>query len=124
MLSHLQFIQKAVTIRTITIDEKIRKVFAMFAFGEAQSVVSGGKVRLPKEYNLRKKDRVIYAVWANEKELYLSDEAACLKTHIGKDSKIFEPSINAESCMEVPDELEGRNVTITGCITTIQVEFS
>lgn len=95
----------------------------MFAIGEAQSEVSGSRLRLPKEYNLRKKDRKIYGAWAGERELYLSDEEACLKPYARKDGTIFKADINAESCMEVPAYLEGRKVSVTGCITTIKVEF-
>lgn len=95
----------------------------MFAIGEATTQVYSSKLRLPKEYNLRRKDREIFGVWIGERMLYLSDEVAPLRARAGKSCIVFKPNIDYECRIEVPTYLENKEACIKGCITTIQVEF-
>lgn len=95
----------------------------MFVIGEAESAVYYSKLRLPKEYNLRKKDRKIYGTWIGEWILYLSDEKSPLKSKADRNGTIFHAMIDAESRIDVPSYLDERKAIIRGCITTIQIEF-
>jgi hypothetical protein len=95
----------------------------LFAIGEAESVVYYTKLRLPKEYNLRRKDRKIYGTWMGEWVLYLSDEITPLRAKSGKDGNIFEVNLDLESRMDVPRYLEDKRARIRGCISTIEIEF-
>ncbi len=95
----------------------------MFVIGETQSEVRFLRLQLPREYNLRRKNKKIYGAWANRSVLYLSDEKAPLKAAAGKKSEVFEVAITPASCIEVPEFLEEKKASITGCISTIKIEF-
>ena len=95
----------------------------MFAIGEVKSEVYGSKLRLPKEYNLKRKDRRIYGVWDGKWLLYLSDEIAPLKSKGGKNGMIFTPHIDSEYRIAVPAYLEKKESKIKGCISTIEIRF-
>ena len=63
----------------------------MFAIGTAEVKVSGTKLRVPKEYNLTKKDRKIYGLWLGERTLYLSDEKEPLRAKAsGKQKELLD----------------------------------
>ena len=68
----------------------------MFAIGTSETKVSGTKLKIPKEYNLNKKDRRIYGLW------------------IG---------VHTESVIEVPKNLDGKRAVISGRISTIKIQF-
>lgn len=94
----------------------------MFAIGETKSRVCFSKLRLPKEYRLKKKGRKIYGVWEGNRRLYLSDEMEVLRSKSGKNI-LFEPKIDYNGRLDVPLELDNKEATIRGCITTIVIEF-
>lgn len=96
----------------------------MFAIGTAEVKVSGTKLRVPKEYNLTKKDRKIYGLWLGERTLYLSDEKEPLRAKAsGKQSMIFEVKVHTESVIEVPKQLDGKWAVISGRISAIKIQF-
>lgn len=96
----------------------------MFAIGTAQVKVSGTKLRVPKEYNLNKKDRKIYGLWVGERTLYLSDEREPLRSKAaGKQEMIFDVKVHTESVIEVPQNLNGKYALISGRISTIKIQF-
>lgn len=96
----------------------------MFAIGTTETKVVGTKLRVPKEYNLTKKDRKIYGLWLGEKTLYLSDEKEPLKAKAaGKQSMIFDVKVHTESVIEVPRQLDGKWAVISGRISAIKIQF-
>lgn len=95
----------------------------MFAIGETTAMVSSAKLKLPKEYNLRKKDRTIYGIWQGETLLYLSDEVRPLKAKMGRDKRIYKVNIDSKSNITVPSYLDNAKAVIRGCISTIEIEF-
>lgn len=96
----------------------------MFAIGTAEVKVSGTKLRVPKEYNLTKKDRKIYGLWLGERTLYLSDEKEPLQAKAsGKQSMIFDVKVHTESVIEVPKQLDGKWAVISGRISAIKIQF-
>lgn len=95
----------------------------MFAIGSAEEKVTGTKLRIPKEYNLNKKDRKIYGVWVGDSTLYLSDEKEPLRSKAGKNGMIFDVKVHTESTIEVPKTLDGRTASITGRISSIKIQF-
>lgn len=96
----------------------------MFAIGETKAKVVYSKLELPKEYNLKKKNRKIYGVWVGERLLYLSDEIKPLKAKAGHNGSVFEPNIDYAHRITVPSYLEQSVAYIRGCISTIQIEFN
>lgn len=96
----------------------------MFAIGEAETRVSFSKVSLPKEFNLRRKDRKIMGVWVGDYCLYLSDEFSALKAKADHVSKIIDITVNPDSQITVPPRLNQFHVKIQGCISTIELKFS
>ena len=95
----------------------------MFAIGTSESTVSGTKLKVPKEYNLNKKDRKIYGLWIGEKTLYLSDEKEPLRSRAGKNGSIFDVKIHTESTIGVPRSLDGKKAVISGRISAIKIQF-
>ncbi len=96
----------------------------MFAIGTAEVKVSGTKLRVPKEYNLTKKDRKIYGLWLGERTLYLSDEKEPLRAKAsGKQSMSFVVKVHTESVIEVPKQLDGKWAVISGRISAIKIQF-
>lgn len=95
----------------------------MFVIGESKSKVNVTKLELPKEYNLRKKNRKIYGVWIGERFLYISDEMDTIKTKAGKDGQVFEPYIDVTNRITVPSQLDSKKAIIRGCISAIEIEF-
>lgn len=95
----------------------------MFVIKETQTQVCGTKVRIPKEYNLRKKDRKIYGVWIGDRILYLADEIGPLKAKAGKEGMIQEIRVDSESRIEVPSRYDKATVSVRGCISSIEVEI-
>ena len=96
----------------------------MFAIGTAEVKVSGTKLRVPKEYNLTKKDRKIYGLWLGERTLYLSDEKEPIRAKAsGKHSMIFDVKVHTESVIEVPKHLDGKWAVISGRISAIKIQF-
>lgn len=96
----------------------------MFAIGEAETKVAYSKVSLPKEYNLRKKDRKIMGVWVGDYCLYISDELSALKAKADHINKIVAITVNPDSQIPVPPRLNHFKVKIQGCISTIELKFS
>lgn len=94
----------------------------MFTIGEAETTVYNSKVRVPKEYNLRKRKH-IYSVWTDEYTMYIADEIVPLKAKAGRDAMIEEIHIDLDSCISVSDRLDKKHVTMKGCITTIEIKF-
>lgn len=96
----------------------------MFAIGTSETKVSGTKLKIPKEYNLNKKDRRIYGLWIGERTLYLSDEKEPLRSKAaGKQTMIFDVKVHTESVIEVPKKLDGNRAVISGRISTIKIQF-
>lgn len=114
---------------TVKIDKKCTVILVrkeeeiMFAIGSAEEKVTGTKLRIPKEYNLNKKDRKIYGVWVGEHTLYLSDEKEPLRSKAGKNGMIFDVKVHTESTIEVPRNLDGKTASITGRISSIKIQF-
>lgn len=93
----------------------------MFVIGEANEKVSFGKLTLPKEYHLKKKD--IMGKWKGEHTLYLSDSARSLRFATGDNSPEFNIHVDGEDRILLPTIYDNYIVKITGCITTIEVSF-
>lgn len=91
----------------------------MFAIGEAEGRVERGKVSMPPEYKLKSKK--IYGIWAGDEMLYLSDEIPALKAKHRGD--IYEPRIDSNNCLHIPESYNSRQVQIRGMVSTIQVSF-
>ncbi|MGN0298775.1 MAG: hypothetical protein ACI4C1_06290 [Lachnospiraceae bacterium] len=96
----------------------------MFAIGEAKGTVSLSKLEMPREYNLKRKGRQIFGVWAKENELYLSDEVEALRPRARNAKMITKMSLDSKNRISVPSYLDGTEAQITGCITTIQIVFN
>ncbi|MBQ1688014.1 MAG: hypothetical protein II073_01895 [Lachnospiraceae bacterium] len=92
----------------------------LFAIGEAESKVENAKVLMPREYHLRHK--VLFGVWTSEKKLYISDEKPPLLAK-RSEKDIFEPVVDANHRLLVPEQLENCKVKISGCISTIEICF-
>ncbi len=95
----------------------------MFAIGSAEEMVSGTKLRLPKEYNLNKKGRKIYGLWVGDDTLYLSDELDPLRSRSGRNGNIFDVRVHLDSAIEVPRRLDGKKAVISGRISAIRIRF-
>lgn len=95
----------------------------MFAFGQAESAVSMGKVSIPKEFNLRKKGRQIFGAWTQDGHFCLSDDEKLLKNKAAKDEKVSSIKVDSLHRIRVPKKLEGSQVLIEGCISTIDLKF-
>ncbi len=100
-----------------------KKVRQLFVIGESRNNVNVTKLELPKEYNLRKKNRKIYGVWVGDKFLYLSDELDSIKSKAGKDGQVFEPYIDVTNRITVPSQLDSKKAIIRGLISAIEIEF-
>ncbi len=96
----------------------------MFAVGQTSAQVVRKKVSMPREFNLRKKGRKIYGTWISDKCLYLSDEEKVLKAKAGSEEKVQPVNVDTENRITVPASLEHANVTIRGCISTIELAFT
>ena len=75
----------------------------MFAVGQTNAQVVRKKVSMPREFNLRKKGRKIYGAWVGDR---------CLM------------SVDTGNRIRVPASLEHANVSIRGCISTIELQFT
>lgn len=95
----------------------------MFAIGEATGEVCREKVQLPKSYGLGKKGKKTYGAWLGEQVLYLSDDAAPLRSKVGRSGRIFAAKIDASSRLTVSEKYNGAEVRVSGRISTIKVEF-
>jgi hypothetical protein len=94
----------------------------MFVTGEAKDKVSNGKLTLPKEYHLKKKD--ILGKWKGTGMLYLSDSAKSLQFITGDTSPAFIIHVDSEYRIDLPSIYEDFIVRIIGCITTIELTFT
>ena len=92
----------------------------MFAVGQTNAQVVRKKVSMPREFNLRKKGRKIYGAWVGDRCLYLSDEEKVLRAKAGRELM----SVDTENRIRVPASLEHANVSIRGCISTIELQFT
>lgn len=93
----------------------------MFLIGETKSKVINGKLSLPKEYHLKKRE--ILGKWKGLDVLYLSDAEKSLNFIAGKDSSCFHVRIDNEDRIELPREYENAFVEIKGCISTVEITF-
>lgn len=93
----------------------------MFAIGEMKSEVNKGKVILPKEYQLKKKN--ILGKWKDKSTLYLSESKGALNFAAGIEGAVFEADIDKSERLRVPSEYEKVTVQIRGCISTIELLF-
>lgn len=93
----------------------------MFLIGETTEKVINGKLYLPKEYHLKKKD--LLGKWKDENTLYLSDSQQSLRFATGDNSSIFNIYVDGEDRIEIPASHEGSIVQITGCITSVELSF-
>ena len=91
----------------------------MFAIGEERTRVSKGKVCMPVQYKLRKKN--VQGIWVGKRLLYLSDEQPALRSK--GSGTIFDVHIDTNNCLHVPEKYEGCRTTIRGCISTIEIVF-
>ena len=91
----------------------------MFAVGQTNAQVVRKKVSMPREFNLRKKGRKIYGAWVGDRCLYLSDEEKVLRAKAGREDQVKLMSVD-----RVPASLEHANVSIRGCISTIELQFT
>lgn len=98
--------------------------YGMFAIGEATGKVRLSKLEMPREYNLKRKGRQIWGVWAKENELYISDEMDALKGKARNVRMICKISLDSRNRMSVPSYLDGCDAEIEGCISTIKVTFN
>ncbi len=93
----------------------------MFVIGETRGKVINGKLSLPKEYHLKKRD--ILAKWKGDNKLYLSDSVKSLQFATGSYSPAFTIHVDSEDRIEVPTHFENADVRIEGCISTIEISF-
>ena len=110
----------------------------MFAVGQTNAQVVRKKVSMPREFNLRKKGRKraeetrrkrkkgrkIYGAWVGDRCLYLSDEEKVLRAKAGREDQVKLMSVDTENRIRVPASLEHANVSIRGCISTIELQFT
>jgi hypothetical protein len=93
----------------------------MFLVGEAKAKVLNGKLELPKEYHLKRKD--LLGKWLSENKLYLSDSAHSLRFATGDISPAIKVSVDGEDRIALPTSYENSLVEIRGCVSTIEVLF-
>ncbi|HKL98692.1 MAG TPA: hypothetical protein VJZ06_02135 [Mobilitalea sp.] len=93
----------------------------MFLIGEAKGKVSNGKLELPREYHLKKRE--ILGKWKGEGVLYLSDSEKSLNFIAGRETLCFMARIDSEDRIEMPHEYENASVEIKGCISTVELTF-
>lgn len=91
----------------------------MFAIGEERTRVTKGKINMPVQYKLRKKN--VQGIWVGKYLLYLSDEQPALRSK--GSGAIFDVHIDTNNCLHVPERYEGFQTTIRGCISTIELVF-
>ena len=96
----------------------------MFAVGQTNAQVVRKKVSMPREFNLRKKGRKIYGAWVGDRCLYLSDEEKVLRAKAGREDQVKLMSVDTENRIRVPASLEHANVSIRGCISTNELQFT
>jgi len=93
----------------------------MFLVGEVKGKVSNGKLELPKEYHLKKKN--ILGKWLGKNKLYLSDSAHSLRFVTGDITPEISVYVDAEDRIVLPNIYENSLAEIKGCISTIEVTF-
>ncbi|MHB8127801.1 MAG: hypothetical protein ACYDEX_02195 [Mobilitalea sp.] len=93
----------------------------MFVFGETKEKVVDGKLALPKEYHLKKRNLV--GKWRDEQTLYLSDNEKSLNRIAGKRNESFIVYLDMGEKISIPDKYENFIVEIKGCITAIELVF-
>ena len=96
-----------------------KRGISMFAIGEEKTRVVRGKVSMPVQYKLRKKN--IQGIWVGKHLLYISDETPPLRSK--GSGTIFDVHIDTNNCLHVPERYEGFKTTIRGCISTIELVF-
>ena len=94
----------------------------MFLTGETSERVFNGKLRLPREFHLQKKD--LFCKWKNEDTLILSDSLGSLDYMAGRDKLSGKMHIGADSTIDVSKDYEGSLASIRGCVTTLEIQFS
>ena len=93
----------------------------MFLIGETTGIVCNGKLSLPKEYHLKKRD--LLGKWKDANRLYLSDSEKSLNFIAGREGSCFHARIDAEDRLEVSLEYENAFADIKGCISSVELIF-
>jgi hypothetical protein len=93
----------------------------MFLIGEAKGKVLNGKLELPKEYHLKRKD--LLGKWLGKNRLYLSDSAHSLRFVTGDISPEISVYVDGDDRIGLPTIYENSLVEIKGCVSTIEVTF-
>jgi hypothetical protein len=93
----------------------------MFLIGEAKGKVINGKLELPKEYHLKRKD--LLGKWLGNNKLYLSDSAHSLRFVTGDISPAISVYVDGEDRIGLPTMYENSLVEIKGCVSTVEVTF-
>lgn len=93
----------------------------MFLFGQGQSVVRKGKLLLPKEFHLKKKQ--LFYTWRDPNTLYLSDSLGALYYAAGHENVTGTIMVDAKDRIENLDRLENYKATIKGNLTTVEIHF-
>lgn len=94
----------------------------MFLFGETQERVRNGKLILPKQFHLKKKQ--LLSAWKDENTLCLSDTTGVLYYMAGKNAQIQTISIDADDRIVNLDKFEQRIAQIYGRISFVEIHFS
>lgn len=93
----------------------------MFLIGEVKGKVSNGKLEMPKEFHLKRKD--LLGKWVGKNKLYLSDSARSLRFATGDSSPEISIYVDGEDRISLATIYENSRVEIKGCISTIEVTF-
>ncbi|MFU0828125.1 MAG: hypothetical protein ACFWTJ_11500 [Lachnoclostridium sp.] len=93
----------------------------MFLIGETTNKVINGKLSLPKEYHLKKRE--LLGKWAGENVLYISDSEKSLNFAAGKENASQKIKVDNDDRIEVPRKFENALAEIKGCITSIEITF-
>lgn len=93
----------------------------MFLTGETTAKVVNGKLALPKEYHLKRRD--ILGKWKGTDTLYLSDSEKSLNFIAGRETLCFQVKIDMEDRIEISNEYENAFVEIKGCISSVELIF-
>lgn len=91
----------------------------VFAIGGSTAVVSNGKLPMPVEYHLKKK--TLFGTWIGDELLFISDEEKCVKAKNG--DRVCEVVVDVNHYLHLDDRYNGVTATITGCVSTIQIEL-
>ncbi|MHB8130304.1 MAG: hypothetical protein ACYDEX_15030 [Mobilitalea sp.] len=105
----------------IAIPIRMREESNMFVIGKAKGKVSNGKLELPKEYHLKRKD--LLGKWSSKYTLYLSDSAPSLRFVTGDITPAIRIYVDSEDRIVLPDIYENSLVEIRGCVSTVEVTF-